>query len=358
MVPLAVVAALLGVFYATVELGQADWDPAGVIAFGEAEPERVVYAFDQFDRQIPLAPELGHDGRFFFIQAMDPLYLNPAEHGHLLDRPRYRAQRMLYPSLAALGRPFGADGVAVAMLLVNVIAYTVGSVATALLAQSFGATRWLGLVFALNPGVRWELDIDGAGVVALALVMVGLYLLRIDRWRLAVASLVLAVLAREVMLLSVLGIGVANGVGSIRQRSTLISLPIAVAGAWWLYVRQRLAGFSSGPSVEELGTPFAGFLTAFQRWLEDPGIDLLLGVTYAALAVLLLVRAIRVRSTIEMAGVGFCAVAVLLTEQVWLRHFNISRALSPVLTLYFLSVAFDLTERLSSRVPIKGGLAQ
>ena len=59
---------------------------------------------------------------------MDPLFLNPDDHARFLDRPTYRSQRMLYPTLAGLARPLsGPDGVAWALAGLNVLAFGVGA---------------------------------------------------------------------------------------------------------------------------------------------------------------------------------------------------------------------------------------
>lgn len=332
----------MGLMYAAAELAPVGWDPAGVIAVGEEDAVRVAYAERTFGRDIPLAGTVGHDGRFFFIQAMDPLLLNPEDHAGFLDRPTYRAQRMLYPLLAGLVAPIGPDAVAWALIVVNVLAFFAGTVATARFAATYGLSPWWGLTFAANPGVRFELDIAGAGVVAFAAVMWGLTFIRHHRMAGAVVAFVLAVLAREVMILAVLGVALVPESGTRRQRVMVLGVPAAAAAGWWAYVHLRLAGFTSGTPIEEIGTPLAGFLGAFELWMEVPGVDLMIGVTYLALSLLTITRAYRRRSLLEMPALGFALLAILLTRQVWLHHFDISRALTPVLTLFLLSLAVPL----------------
>lgn len=350
---LGLVATALALFYAGAELSQSDWDAAGVLSFGQEDPERIGYALEQFDRQIPLADALGHDGKYFFIQAMDPLFLNPEEHAAYLDRPTYRAQRMLYPLVAGSFGLGDSDRVAWAMLAINVVAFVVGAVFTGRLAQTFGLSAWLGLAFALNPGVRFELDIDGAGVVAMAALMGGLLSLRSNRWRLALLAFTFAVLAREVMLIAVVGIAASRAAIAIRRRVLLIAVPGGAAAIWWAFVQLRLGDLSDSPSVEEIGLPLAGIWNAFGRWMSDPGIDMALGLVFVFLAVMMLVRAARYGTMIEMAGAGFAVLGLMLTERVWFRHFDISRALSPLLTLYLISVAISLRSE-SIAVPDRG----
>ena len=82
-----------------------DGDIAGLIKFGEGVNARVIteHVEDVLGREVATVEAGGHDGKFFFLQALDPLYLEPTEHAALLDRPTYRAQRMLYPLLAGVG---------------------------------------------------------------------------------------------------------------------------------------------------------------------------------------------------------------------------------------------------------------
>jgi hypothetical protein len=335
----------MSLVYAAAELAPVDWDPAGVIGVGEDDPIRIEFAELAFDREIPLSGTVGHDGRFFFIQAMDPLLLDPSANAAFLDRPTYRAQRMLYPALAGLAGPAGPDAVAWAMVGVNVVAFVVGTLGTARLAWLYGVSPWWGLAFAANPGVRFELDIAGGGVVAFAAVVWGLVFIRQSRFGPAVLSLSLGVLAREVMLVAVVGAALAKQVGNRRDRVLIAAGPIAAAAGWWAYVQLRAGDLASEAAVQELGVPFQGFIGAFRLWLESPGIDMVMGFTYLTLSLLMVIRAFRRRTLLEMPAAGFGLLSLLLTRQVWYRHFDISRALSPLLTLFLLSLAVSVFGR-------------
>jgi len=344
VVAVSILGLLMGAFYATAELVSYDWDPVGVVSIGEDEPEIAAYARELLGRDVPLTGGLGHDGRFFFIQAMDPLFLNPDEHARLLDRPTYRAQRMLYPSLAGLARPFlGTEAVPWAMVALNVVAFGVGTSATAFVARRYGASAWWGLAFALNPGVRFELDIAGGGATAFAAVMVAVALIhRRSTWP-AAAALTVAVLAREVMLIGVVGLAFAKGVGSLRRRTTLVLSPVAAAGLWWIYVQGRLGDLPGGPGIQELGLPFKGFIGALDLWSGDPDLDLLIGPFYLILALLMIVRSLRRWTVLELPAAGFAALALVLTKPVWSNYFDISRALIALPTFFALSLAASIS---------------
>jgi hypothetical protein len=340
---------LMGLVYASAELAPVDWDPAGVIGVGEEDAVRIQYAESIFGREIPLTETVGHDGRFFFIQAMDPLLLDPQRNAAFLDRPTYRSQRMLYPALAGLAGPLGPDAVAWAMIAVNVAAFAVGTVGTARLAELFGLSTLWGLAFAFNPGVRFELDIAGAGVVAFAAVAWGLVYLKQGRARSAAVALALGVLAREVMIVAALGAALAKGIRTRRDRVMVVGVPAVAGAAWWGYVQVRAGDLASEAAVQEIGLPLQGFFGALRLWLEQPGIDFAMGLTYLVLAILMVVRAARRGSLLEMPAAGFGVLALLLTRQVWFRHFDISRALSPLLTLFLLSLAVSVFGRTPQR---------
>jgi hypothetical protein len=342
----ALVGLLVGAYYAGAELRLYDWDPVGVVSVGEKDPVRREYAENLFDREIPLIGDLGHDGRFFIIQAMDPLFLDVEQHGQYLDRPTYRAQRMLYPTLASLARPFaGPQGVAWAMVGLNVLAFALGTAATAVVARQYSLSAWWGLAFALNPGVRFELDIDGGGAIAFALVMVGVALARRRETWPMVAALTAAVLAREVTLICAFGLALARGVGSPQRRLSIAGVPALSAAAWWAYVQARLGEVSDAQAVQELGLPFKGFLGALDLWIQEGELALLIGPFYMFLALIMIVRALRRWSILEMPAVGFAVVGLLLTRPVWFQYFDISRALIPLPTFFGLSLAASLFGR-------------
>ena len=346
VVTIGLLGLVIGAYSAASQLRLHNWDPAGMVGVGVMDQPRIDYAEQMFGREIPLRSTIGHDGRFFLIQAMDPLFLDPDQHARFLDRPTYRSQRMLYPTLAGMARPFfGPDGVAWAMAGLNVLAFGVGAGATAVVARQYGAHAVWGLAFPLNPGVHFEMHIDGGGAVAFAALMVGVALLhRRDTWPAAMA-LTVAVLAREVMLLGVLGIALARRVGPVRRRVTLLAVPLAAAALWRVYVEVRLGQLPSGDTIQEIGIPFRGFAAAFERWLQEPDLSMLVGVFYLVASLIVILRALRLRTVLELPAAGFALLAPLLTQFVWLKFFDISRALIPIPTLLALSLAVSIFGR-------------
>lgn len=337
LVLLAVVATLFGAFVVVRLLALYDFNPTATIKFGEVFEEHNEYA-ENLLGEVVLAPQAGHDGKFFFSQAMDPFYLQPEVHAVYLDRPSYRAQRMAYPTLASLGGTLGAAGTAWGLIAVNVVAIAVGSVYTGLVATRMTLSPWFGLAFLFNPGMIVELGIDGGGVVAMAAMMAGVYYVLRDRMWVAVAALSVSALARETMLIAAFGLA-ALILHRRRRLEWRLTLPVAAVGVWWLYVRWRLEdGFAQ--DTQALALPFQGFAGAFRGWVStsDAGVDLLVGCVVLVVAVMVVVRSAVTPTALGWSAAGFALLGLMLSEPVWERWFDSTRALAPALTAYILIV--------------------
>ena len=53
-----------------------DWNPSATVKFGETRSAQLAYG-EELLGEIIVSPKGGHDGQFFFSQAMDPFYLEP-----------------------------------------------------------------------------------------------------------------------------------------------------------------------------------------------------------------------------------------------------------------------------------------
>ena len=206
-VPLHVVAAslLVGALVIGATLA-SHGDITGLVKFGDAPVAQPVarHASAEIGRDVVIVGE-GHDGMYFFLQALDPLLLAPDEHAALLDRPVYRGQRMLFPLIAGGGGLVPAAALPWTMALTNLFAIGLGTAATAHLARRHGGSEWWGLAFALNVGIVFEFDISGAGILAFAAALWGTVALEEGDDRRAAVWFTAAVLAREVMFLYLAG---------------------------------------------------------------------------------------------------------------------------------------------------------
>jgi hypothetical protein len=346
---------LIGVAYALRILVPAGGNPSIFIALGEDSPRLTMYAQSLLG-PVVVRGALGHDGRFFFPQANDPLYLEPERHAVLLDRPVYRGQRMLYPLLAGGLGLLPSKVVVWSMLGINLVALGLGAAVAGRLAVLWGASPWLGLAVPLNLGLLSELDIGGAGVLAMLLALGGVYALSTPRsgatlagrgTMLASVLFTLAALSREVTLLFATGVVVVLFLRHRRIIWQLLALPALAVGAWRLYLLVRLADLPSGGADNELGAPLVGIWEAFGYWLEDP-IDLAIGVVLLTVLTAFALRAVRSRNLLAWGALPTVALALILSVYVWREPYDIARAIAPVLTAYpfllFLSGAKRTTE--------------
>ena len=232
--------------------------------------EQNAYAEDLLG-PIVLAPEAGHDGKFFFSQAMDPFYMEPETHAVYLDRPTYRAQRMLYPTIASLGGLLGPTATAWGLIVVNLVAMGIGTAVTARLAMEMGLSPWYGLAFLLNPGLIVEIHIDSAGLVATAALMAAVLAAMWNRPWATGGFMAAAVLARETMLLAAVGLAVYF-VWQKRKAPLALALPFLAVGGWWAYVHWRLAD-GLAQDTQAIGLPLVGFIEAFQGLGFNPRSD-------------------------------------------------------------------------------------
>ena len=333
----AAVALLLASGIAVRVVADADWDVTVLAAFGEDDHSTRTYAEERLG-EVFLRSDLGHDGRFFFVQSNDPWVTDPAENIDVVDRPLYRSQRMLYPVLAGGGGLLNAEAIIWSMIIVNVIAMGLGSWAVAQVAIEMGGSPWWGLAFVLNIGFISEMTIGAAGVVAGAAAFGSVALWMKDRTGWAVTLMTLAVLSREAMLVAALGTSwYLWKRGERRQAILATAVPATAATMWALYIRLRIGGGAGVDQVEEIGLPFVGFAKAYGSWLGNP-VDLAVALAMMLLFLLFVRRVLLSGELVGWAFVGFVALAILFTEQVWVSYFNITRAIAPVITAFVLLV--------------------
>ena len=332
---IGVIGMVVAAFFVSRLLVEFDWNPTTTIKFGRELPEQVAYAEDLLG-SVVVADDAGHDGKFYFSQAMDPFYLEPEVHAVYLDRPTYRAQRMLYPTVAGLAGLLGPTATAWSLIVVNIVAMGLGTAITALLAIEMGISPWFGLAFLLNPGMIVSMNIDSADIVAVAALMAAVLFAMRDRPVATAVALSISALNRETMLLGAIGLIVFWYVERGRIPRVLFT-PFLVVGSWWLYVHWRLDD-GLAQDTQAVGLPLQGFVEAVQSWLSTPNSlpDALIGFVLLFASIAIAVRAVRTPTALGAGVAGFALLAVILSEPVWERYFDSARALAPVLTAYVL----------------------
>jgi hypothetical protein len=315
----------------------AHMDATVFLGFGRDAPAQTSYG-ERLLGEVTTRGGGGHDGKYFFIIANDPWHLHPEDHAAFLDRPVYRSQRMLYPTIAGGFGLLPPGAIVWTLLLVNILALGVGATIAARLAMLCGSTPWLGLAVPLNLGLLFELWIDGSGIVAYVCCLAAVYAFVRADVRSASVLLALAALSREAMLAFAIGLVVLQWIRTRRISWMLLWLPVAATIAWNAYLQIRLHGLpGTAGKLPIFGAPFVGMFQAFDVWAEDPG-SRWLEMTIVIVAFAFAARGIFTRSSIVWGALPFVFLAPLLSKYVWLEPSDLSRALAPVFTAVVFAV--------------------
>lgn len=310
--------------------GRADW----FVGFG-VQGDYTPYAREVLGREPVVSLADGHDGQASWVQARDPLLLDAEVGRAVIDRPVYRAQRMLYPTLASPFRLAGEEALLWGLVLVNLAVVAFGTYVTARLAVDRGAPPVLGLAFALSPVAFVALALDLGDALAMGLLIATVLALRERRVRLALLLAVAAVLAKELTLLSLGSVALlwTEG-GPLRRRLPLVVVPALVAASWALYVRVR---FDFAPdSVGELTiVPLHGFQEGYRvEWHALVGWhNAAVALVLLGLSVVIVVRWVQRRSLELTAALPLAFLVPFLSYGVLARWTNSVRVLGPAVIL-------------------------
>jgi len=328
---------LVGMFVLRL-LSAAEMDPTVFVGFGEAAPVITAHGEAMLGRDVPERVGLGHDGQWYLLQSFDPWLLAPDVHARLMPTPVYRSQRMLYPVIASLGGLVPVHGLAWSLLVTNVVAVGVGTAAIARIAVAHGRSAWWGLAFPINVGLLAELANDGAGILAFALAAWGIVYYSEQRFAASAAWLAAAVLVREVMLLTVIGLMVLRWLTHRQIIWRLAAPSVGAAVAWAVYVRVRLDPFAGLDEEDAITWPLRGLFEAFPSWLTRPQ-DLAAAGVVLVLLIVFTARTLKTRHPVAWGTLGYVLVTLILTDLVWRRSFDITRAVAPSIT-GFVMLAF------------------
>jgi hypothetical protein len=340
---LAVHVVLVALFLAKYD-GNAQW----FVHFGR-EGSVMPVARQVFGDDLLVPHQDGHDGQAYWLLARDPLLLDGrgvvAPH---LDRPGYRAQRILYPALAAPWRVAGEDALVWGLLVTTLAAVLLGGVAAALLALDLRAPPRASLAFALCPGVFVATIMDGSDAVALAAFLAALLAVIRRRPGWAVAAGAAAVLAKEPMLAGLVGVAFVGRTLALRWRVALVAVPAVTALAWAVYARWRLGWPPSG--VQEFAFPLYGYVDAYRRGWKPVGnwADAFVAVLLVPLLVVVARRWMRRGGVLLSAAVPFVAMIPFFSAQVLDLAVNTMRAAGPAITLLWLDAYVPASTAIAS----------
>ncbi|MDE3230962.1 MAG: hypothetical protein KGO05_13870 [Chloroflexota bacterium] len=352
------------------------WGPATLafVAYGifvlerlrlfHGDVSRFVAAGDTFFKAGPAAQvgltvihhNIGYDGQFYYLLALNPFGPHPALAGAMFDTPAYRAQRILYPFLVWLLTLGGhARFVPLAMLLVNFAAVVALAALAALAARRLGVAPALAAIVVFYPGLLLSLGRDLSEPLALACALGGVVCALDRRWRWAALLLSLAVLGRE----TTVAFGLALLAAAVLARVTpLLALrlpalrlvareewrgaalaglaPLVVGAVWQVVLLLRwgqMGLFADGP--KNIGAPLLGLREALYYWPTLPWPALYLRTHQAealyllALAALVAVTLARRRSGawLGLAWAGYLLIGLCFSVIVWIEDWAFMRAM-------------------------------
>ncbi len=284
--------------------------------------------------------DVGHDGYYFSALAADPFALDSETVGILGVDPAFRATRVAYPLIASpLALVFEAE---LALLVVHLLFVGIGVAGTVRLADRLGLAAPTGLAFALVPAVfisTVALLADGLAAAAIIWVVVSAI---DDRPRATVAWAVLAVLAKEAMVLPVALVAIGR-LGTWRRADALALLvvPAGIVGGWRLLLMARLGGSAA---THNFALPFEGFYRAITDvWLPNGlWIDLVAGVI--AMVTALAVSALLWRSwstPLGGAALGLSAGFLVVSHVVLDLRWNSLRIAGPLFLFLLVMLLLD-----------------
>jgi hypothetical protein len=305
-------------------------DPSIFVSFGDESPAHTAY-MERHLGQVTTRPDFWPDGKFFFVQANDPLYLEPHQHAVLLDLPIYRGQRMLYPMLAGVFGLLPPRAIVWSLLFTNILGMALGAWLGAKLALLWHGPAWLGLLVPLNIGLLFEFEIGGAGILAYTCCLAALFAL--EKQRTGVASFFFAAgaLSKEAMVAFALGVLLLMWGEHRTFLWRIVVVPVTAISVWHLYLRLRLDGLHAQGPLGAFAAPFVGIFDAFRVWITQPA-HLLVNLTILAIILMFVPLALRSRLPIVWGALPFVGLATILSAAVWWETFDLTRALVPVFT--------------------------
>ena len=295
---------------------------AGMLQVGETSTLKPLVE-DQLGT-IPLASGHGHDGQIYYAIGLD---LDGNVVAPLLDHPAYRYRRILFP---LVGSGFGLlEGWPLLYMMIGfgVLAMAFSAGAVAVMASSAGKSELLALAVVLNPGVWLSIQLVTADVVALALMIGGLYQFTRRRHQ-STVNFSLSSLAKDVHLATPVPLGL-----SYRDWKVAL-LPLGALGAWMTYLTIRFGdGFASRGNLD---WPFMGMITASENWVAmDPTewVYLVVAMLIVAVGAVYSIR----RTWLQWPIAVWTGLALISSNWVWNFGNNAMRAFAPLLVLVALS---------------------
>jgi len=241
----------------------------------------------------------GYDGQFYYRLAIAPFSAQESVAGVHFDYPVYRAQRILYPTLAYLVSGGRASVVGWAMIIVNLLAAAaIGGLATFIFERHQRANALPAVLIALYPGFLLTMSRDLTELVEIAVVLGGIALILMRRDRLAVLVFALAVLAKEMALIVPIAIFLHRAITkTLKASDALLLTPVAVFVGWKMYLFHLWHLPLSLGTDGHFSLPFAGMWQCIRSVAAAPNGQTLLIIELLAVIAFIITTAIAIRTS-------------------------------------------------------------
>ena len=305
---------------ATVALS-ALWPAVHAVAQGDLSavigPGTQSNAMPLLARELPwlvVRSNAGHDGQQFYVMARAPF--RPRQVAQFLNDPSYRYRRILYSAGAWALAPHGGTALLVALVALGLLGVALSAASISVLPRS---PSWLPLIVAVTPGVVISLALSMSDTLALGFTLLGFAAAAHRRWRLVVLAMVAGALTRETVVLAALALALAPGMPA-RFRTAVVVTPVAVLGAWVIWVDRALEQSAGSGAAEQLSLPLVGWLRS-----GDVATGLIIGLLLAAVMVVG-VRHAEGAPHVRVYLVLLLGLMAVLSEPVTASWVNTSRA--------------------------------
>ncbi|MGA7409386.1 MAG: hypothetical protein WBW33_02810 [Bryobacteraceae bacterium] len=309
---------------------------SGLFCTGALSPPPVALA----QEHIYLNPgSVGYDGQAYHYIAHDPFFQRGLS--KVLDDPRLRTQRILFPLLAWL-LAFGSDSrIDAALITVQLLFCGPGVYWLSRLAVLQQRSPWWGLWFLALPPVLVSIDrlLADGGLAALAVGFV--FYTRTQRWAAVWLICALAALTRDTGLVLVAAMVLYCAWEGFWRRAALFLLTLAPAQAWkffcslhtpadpsrwlgWIPLQGLFTRFFNQHAYNNLPSPVATLCVALDYLA-------LLGIALAIWQAIELARSHRT-TPVAIAIYGYALIAVFVRNpDVWADVYGFGRTLGPLL---------------------------
>lgn len=321
---------------------------AGLLQVGEVSPLQPLLE-EQLGEVPTGAPHNGHDTQTFYAIGLD---LTGDRVPEFFDSAPYRYRRILYPAAASLLGVLDGHTLLASMIAITIASAGLATGLTAAIARHRGRSDWLALAVLLNPGVWLAIRLITADMLALFLMLLGLYWVLLGRkW--APLAFALCGLAKEIYLVTPGALAASRP----QKRWPLIVVPAAILISWMTWLTFTMGdAFTDGRG--NIGLPFAGIVEASGVWNAVDTTDIFY-LAFALVSVAVgLVYSSLTKSWLRWPIMAWSVLGVVSSSFVWNFGNNAARVFAPIVVLIALSVRTGRQVDVSEPDQVKLGLGE